>query len=62
MDKKKTLLCSVWYFSSKLFCNSRRGDVMFGIIDIVALVVEVTSEFLSLLRAIGQICDGFYHD
>ena len=35
---------------------------MFGIIDIVALVVEMTSEFLSLLWAIGQICDGFYHD
>ena len=26
---------------------------MFGIIDIVALVVEMTSEFLSLLRAIS---------
>ena len=35
---------------------------MFGIIDIVALVVEMTSEFLSLLRAICEVCDGFYHD
>ena len=35
---------------------------MFGIIDIMTLVVEMTREFLGLLRAICEICNGFYHD
>ena len=59
-EEDLVVFCLVFFIQAIL--QFTQGDVMFGIIDIMTLVVEMTGEFLGLLRAIGQICNGFYYD